>query len=184
MKKSVMKFRFTNLLAIAMVTLFVSACSAGTQTSSPPSADSGAKTSPSKPAGTEQSTEQRGKKKAGGNVVVIIPQDLDYLDPHLAVAAGTAEVLFNVFEGLLKPNEKGELYPAIAESYQVSQDGLTYSFKLRNGVKFHNGNPVTSEDVKFSYERLAGTATGKPLSSAFPAFNRSKLPMRPPLLLS
>ncbi|GAB7056298.1 MULTISPECIES: ABC transporter substrate-binding protein [unclassified Paenibacillus] len=176
MKKSVMKFRFTNLLAIAMVTLFVSACSAGTQTSSPPSADSGAKTSPSKPAGTEQSTEQRGKKKAGGNVVVIIPQDLDYLDPHLAVAAGTAEVLFNVFEGLLKPNEKGELYPAIAESYQVSQDGLTYSFKLRNGVKFHNGNPVTSEDVKFSYERLAGTATGKPLSSAFSSVQSIEAP--------
>lgn len=108
-----------------------------------------------------------GGKKEGGNVVVLIPQDLDYLDPHLAVAAGTSEVLFNVFEGLLKPNEKGELLPAVAESYQVSPDGLTYTFKLRSGVKFHNGNPVTSQDVKFSYDRLAGTATGKPLNPAF-----------------
>ncbi|MHA7964462.1 ABC transporter substrate-binding protein [Paenibacillus sp. CAU 1782] len=108
-----------------------------------------------------------GAKVAGGDVVVVILQDLDYLDPHLAVAAGTNEVLFNVFEGLVKPDEKGELYPAIAESYEVSEDGLNYTFKLRSGVKFHNGQPVTAEDVVFSYSRLAGLDTGKPLQSAF-----------------
>lgn len=116
----------------------------------------------------EIKTEQaKGTKVEGGEVVVIILQDLDYLDPHLAVAAGTNEVLFNVFEGLLKPNEKGELYPAVAESYDVSEDGLTYTFKLRSGVKFHNGNPVTAEDVVYSYSRLAGLDTGKPLQSSF-----------------
>lgn len=107
------------------------------------------------------------KPKEGGKAVVIIPQDLDYLDPHLAVAAGTAEVLFNIYEGLLKPNDKGELYPAVAESYEVSPDGLTYTFKIRSGVKFHNGKTVTSADVKYSYERLAGTKTGKPLTTGY-----------------
>ncbi|XOK59804.1 ABC transporter substrate-binding protein [Paenibacillus elgii] len=103
----------------------------------------------------------------GGSVVVAVPQDPDYLDPHLAVASGTQEMMFNVFEGLLKPNEKGELQPAVAQEYKVSPDGLTYTFTLRDGVKFHNGKTVAAEDVKFSYERLMGKDTGKPLSSAF-----------------
>ncbi|WP_068620839.1 ABC transporter substrate-binding protein [Paenibacillus tuaregi] len=103
----------------------------------------------------------------GGSIVVIVPQDPDYLDPHLAVAAGTSEMMFNVYEGLLKPNEKGEVYPAIAESYEISKDGLTYTFKLRQGIKFHNGNPLTAQDVKYSYDRLAGKDTGKPLQPAF-----------------
>jgi len=115
----------------------------------------------------EPSAAHAAGKKEGGNVVVIIPQDLDYLDPHLAVAAGTHEVLFNVFEGLLKPNEQGDLYPAIAESCEVSPDGLTYTFKLRGGIKFHDGRTVTSADVKYSYDRLAGADTGKPLHAGF-----------------
>ncbi|MNH71300.1 Oligopeptide-binding protein AppA precursor [compost metagenome] len=108
-----------------------------------------------------------GEAAKGGSVVVIVPQDPDYLDPHLAVAAGTSEMMFNVYEGLLKPNEKGEVYPAIAESYEISKDGLTYTFKLRQGVKFHNGNLLTAQDVKYSYDRLAGKDTGKPLQPAF-----------------
>lgn len=112
-------------------------------------------------------TGKPGEAAKGGSVVVIVPQDPDYLDPHLAVAAGTSEMMFNVYEGLLKPNEKGEVYPAIAESYEISKDGLTYTFKLRQGVKFHNGNLLTAQDVKYSYDRLAGKDTGKPLQPAF-----------------
>ncbi|MBJ6360115.1 ABC transporter substrate-binding protein [Paenibacillus sp. MAHUQ-46] len=115
----------------------------------------------------KEDTPAEGDKIEGGNAVVIVPQDPDYLDPHLAVAAGTTEIMFNVFEGLLKPNEKGELYPAVAESYEISPDGLAYTFKLRSGVKFHNGNPVKAEDVKYSYDRLAGADTGKPLNVSF-----------------
>lgn len=92
----------------------------------------------------------------GGSVVVGITQDLDSLDPHKAVAAGTKEVLFNIYEGLVKPNENGDLVPAVASEYQVSEDGKTYTFTLRDGVTFHNGNAVTAEDVKYSIERCAG----------------------------
>lgn len=116
---------------------------------------------------TKTASENEKKTKEGGNVVVAIPQDLDFLDPHLAEAAGTREVLFNVFEGLLKPNNKGELKEALAESYEVSEDGLAYTFHIREGVKFHNGEELTSEDVKYSYEKLAGIKTGKPLYSTF-----------------
>ncbi|MBR4720046.1 MAG: ABC transporter substrate-binding protein [Lachnospiraceae bacterium] len=109
-------------------------------------------------------------RKAGDSskIVVGIPQDLeDSLDPHKAVAAGTREVLFNVFEGLLKPDENGELIPAVAESYTVSDDGLTYTFTIRNGIKFHNGNRVTAEDVKYSIEKSAGMTGEESLIAAF-----------------
>lgn len=127
--------------------------------------------------GTEPSSTAKPEKgTAGGGVVVIVPQDIDFLDPHLAVAAGTSEMLFNVFEGLLKPNEKGETVPAIAESFEVSPDGLVYTFKLRSGVLFHNGKPVTSADVKYSYDRLSGKDTGKPLSPAFSSVESIEAP--------
>ena len=108
------------------------------------------------------------KTEKPSQIVVGIAQDLeDSLDPHKAVAAGTREVLFNVFEGLLKPDENGELIPAVAEGYTVSDDGLVYTFTLRNGVKFHNGNKVTAEDVKYSIEKSAGMTGEESLISAF-----------------
>ena len=95
-------------------------------------------------------------------ITVGIAQDLDdSLDPHKTVKAGTREVMFNVFEGLMKPTPDGDLTPAIAESYTVSEDRKTYTFTLREGVKFHNGDTVTAEDVIWSIERCAAaTETG------------------------
>lgn len=92
----------------------------------------------------------------GGSVIVGITQDLDSLDPHKAVAAGTEEVLFNIYEGLVKPDRDGNLIPAVAESYTMSDDGMSYTFLLREGVKFHDGKPVTAEDVIYSVKRCAG----------------------------
>ncbi|MBF8982073.1 ABC transporter substrate-binding protein [Lutibacter sp. B2] len=103
----------------------------------------------------------------GGNVVMMIEQDMDSLDPHIAASAGTKEVVFNIFEGLVKPDEKGELYPAVAERYEISDDGRTYTFTLRKGIKFHNGDAVTVEDITYSLDRVMGLTTGKPLQSGF-----------------
>lgn len=101
-------------------------------------------------------------------IVVGIQQDLDSLDPHLATAAGTKEVLFNIFEGLVKVNENGELVEAVASEYKISEDGSKYTFTLRDNVKFHNGEAVTAEDVKYSIERNAGLLdASEPLVSAF-----------------
>lgn len=101
----------------------------------------------------------------GGSVVVGIQQDIDSLDPHKATAAGTKEILFNIFEGLVKPDENGNLICAVASDYSISDDGLVYTFTLRDNVKFHNGNTVTGEDVKYSLERAAGLLDGTPLIS-------------------
>lgn len=92
---------------------------------------------------------------SGGAVTVGISQDLDSLDPHKAVYAGTKEVLFNVYEGLVKPTADGDLVPAVAEKFEISNDAKTYTFTLRKGLTFHDGSNVTAEDVKYSIERYA-----------------------------
>lgn len=110
-----------------------------------------------------------GEATYGGSIVVGIQNDLDSLDPHLAGSAGTSEVLFNIFEGLVKPNSEGELIPAVASDYKISEDGMRYTFTLREGVKFHNGDPVTIEDVIYSIKRCAGMLEDQtePLVSAY-----------------
>jgi peptide/nickel transport system substrate-binding protein len=64
--------------------------------------------------------------------------------------------LYALHDALLKPMPGKTMAPSLAESWNMSSDGLTYEFVLRRGVKFHNGEPVTSEDVKFSFERYRG----------------------------
>ena len=93
------------------------------------------------------------KRTEANEICIGIAQDFDSLDPDYMTAAGTKEVLFNVFEGLVKPNADGEIVPAVASEIVKSDDGLSYAFTLREGVKFHNGDPVTMQDVLYSLER-------------------------------
>jgi len=67
-------------------------------------------------------------------------------------------VLYAIHDALVKPMPAGDNTPSLAESWTASKDGLTYEFVLRRGVKFHNGDPVTAEDVKFSFDRYKGAA--------------------------
>ena len=107
------------------------------------------------------------QRAADNEIIVGIAQDLeDSLDPHLSVSAGTREVMFNIYEGLVKPTPDGELTYAVAADSSVSEDGLTYTFPLREGVKFHNGQAVTAEDVVYSITRCADTSEGAPLVPA------------------
>jgi len=67
-------------------------------------------------------------------------------------------VLYAVHDALVKPMPAGENTPSLAESWTASKDGLVYEFVLRKNAKFHNGDPVTADDVKFSFERYKGAA--------------------------
>src|SRR5574342_201652 len=67
-------------------------------------------------------------------------------------------VLYAIHDAVVKPMPAGDNTPSLAESWTASKDGLTYEFVLRKGVKFHNGDPVTAEDVKFSFDRYRGAA--------------------------
>ena len=69
-------------------------------------------------------------------------------------------LLYALHDSLVKPMPGNATAPSLAESWTVSKDGLVYEFVLRRGVKFHNGDPVTAEDVKFSFERYRGALSG------------------------
>src|SRR4030095_1443457 len=64
--------------------------------------------------------------------------------------------LYALHDALVKPMPGNPWAPCLAESWTVSKDGLVYEFVLRKGVRFHNGDPLTAEDVKFSFERYKG----------------------------
>ena len=105
--------------------------------------------------GNTQKTGAEARKDAN-EIVVGIAQDLSSsLSPYQLSSAGTREIMFNVFEGLYKTDSTGDFKPALATDYTVSSDGLTYTFTLRDGVKFHNGATVTAHDVIYSYETCA-----------------------------
>ena len=70
-------------------------------------------------------------------------------------------VLYAIHDALVKPMPGGLNTPSLAESWSASKDGLTYEFVLRKGAKFHNGDPVTAEDVKFSFQRYKGSRAFK-----------------------
>jgi peptide/nickel transport system substrate-binding protein len=77
-----------------------------------------------------------------------------HLDPTAGAASAIREVTYaNIYEGLTRINRKGQVQPGLAESWTVTPDGLTYTFKLIAGVKFHDGTPFDCAIVKFSYER-------------------------------
>jgi len=98
---------------------------------------------------------EAGEATTGGSVVVGMTQDLVSLDPHVQTDAGTRNVVFNLFEGLVKPTSNGDLVPAVASAYEILEDGKVYSFTLREGITFHDGSQVTVEDIKYSIDRYA-----------------------------
>lgn len=122
-------------------------------------------------------TSSSGEPVNGGEIVIGISQDLgDSLDPYQMTAAGTREVLFNVYEGLVKPNKDGEFIPAVAaELPAISEDGLVYTFPLRENVKFHNGAVVTAEDVVASFQTCAATTVDTALAAALSAVKEVKV---------
>ena len=108
--------------------------------------------------------------KQGGSAVVTFNNDLTTLDPQVGYDWQNWSVIKSIFDGLMdyKPGST-ELEPDLAKSYTVSDDGLTYTFVLRDGIKFHNGRAVTSADVKYSLERAVRPATQSPGGGYFSA---------------
>jgi peptide/nickel transport system substrate-binding protein len=80
-----------------------------------------------------------------------------WFDPAESTGLLTAFIFYYALhDALVKPMPGKPMAPSLAESWSVSADGLTYEFVLRQGVRFHNGDPVTADDVKFSFERYRG----------------------------
>ncbi|MCR4266235.1 ABC transporter substrate-binding protein [Nitratireductor sp. ZSWI3] len=91
---------------------------------------------------------------ARADLVVGVVLEPPHLDPTASAAAAIDEILYaNVFQGLTRIGRNGEVLPALAESWTVSDDGKTYTFTLHSDVKFHDGTSFDAEDVKFSLDR-------------------------------
>jgi peptide/nickel transport system substrate-binding protein/oligopeptide transport system substrate-binding protein len=84
------------------------------------------------------------------------------LDPAFATDIYSITIIQQVFEGLVQFDKDLNVIPAIAKSWKISHDGLTYTFTLREGVKFHSGKNVTAQDVVYSFTRIADPSTKSP----------------------
>ena len=106
---------------------------------------------------------QRG---GGGRIVFANGSAYDTMDPHATFDVGRVAYRLNCYDGLMRwVDNPPKLEPWLAESYTTSEDGKTYTFKLREGVTFHDGAPLTAEDVVYSMERILAVKKG-----AFPLF--------------
>lgn len=152
-----MKKLFALLLAVAMV---LSLCACGstqsTETTSAPAANN-------TPAASENNNAAEPVATKDTAVVATSEEPYRFFAQSKQSCSGADNmVLSNVYDCLLRLEADGSLSPALAESYDVSDDGLEYTFHLRKGVKFHNGVEMTAEDVKFTfdygYEGPIGTA--------------------------
>jgi peptide/nickel transport system substrate-binding protein len=106
--------------------------------------------------------------KQGGAAIVAFNNELSTLDPQIGYDWQNWSVIKSIFDGLMdyKPGTT-ELEPDLAESYTISDDGQTYTFKLRDDIKFHNGRAMTAGDIKYSVERAINPATQGPGAGFF-----------------
>ena len=90
--------------------------------------------------------------KKGGTLTMAIRKDIRILNPLVRTSSTDASIRGLMFESLLTLDENGKIQPNLAESWKISEDGRLYTFKIRQGVKFHNGQEMTAEDLKFAID--------------------------------
>ncbi len=95
----------------------------------------------------------------GGTLVYGLYAEPDSLDPHVTGQGHAHLVMRNVFETLIKKDANNEYQPCLASSWEISDDGLVYTFHLRKDVKFHDGTPFNAEAVKFNFDRILDPET-------------------------
>lgn len=138
--------RYYLLLMTVVSAIVLGACA---PTASVPAAPS---ESDSSSAETVEAT--AGEPVSGGEITFAIAAEPDGIDSHLAAYANAFLINRNVCDTLLAKSQDGELVPSLATSWAVSEDGLTYTFTLREDVTFTDGTPLNAEAVKFNFERV------------------------------
>lgn len=148
--------KMKNIAAVAMA-----GCMAASLAACGGSASSAASTETSTAASTEAATGEESTGTASGFTVQYGPNP-ETLDPALNSSIDGANTLITVFEPLLLIDENNEVIPGQAESYTVSEDGLTWTFTMRDGLKWSDGSDLTAKDFEYSFKRLAAPDTAAP----------------------
>lgn len=137
------------LVALFLAVLLLTAAGCGGQ----PTAPGGGAGSPA-PAGSQSAGNVPGGPQPGGKLIVGMQYEPVTLDPHVSGQANAFRILINALDSLVYVDDKGKPHPALAESWEATPDGKQYTFKLRKGVKFHDGTPLNAQAVKFSFDRI------------------------------
>jgi peptide/nickel transport system substrate-binding protein len=140
---------------IATAAIVVAACGGTTATTAPESAAPPASVEPGATTAPATEAPAVGEPKAGGTLVVALSGDINRTDPALVDDANSTWVAQQVEETLLtlKPGTADEIVPGLASEYTISPDGLQYTFKIREGIKFHDGTPLDAAAVKANFDR-------------------------------
>jgi peptide/nickel transport system substrate-binding protein len=107
----------------------------------------------------EESPATEGPSLEGGKLIYGLTLDPSGIDPHVNASSELGIPLTSVYDTLVWQDLSGEFVPGLAKSWEISDDGLTYTFHLRDDVSFHDGTPFNAPAVKFNLDRIADPAT-------------------------
>ena len=154
-----MKKRIKNracAVVLSMIMLGLSGCGGGSATSG--STQAGAVTTEAEAGAATESSKSR-------DFVYVCGTEPTTLDPHLINDNATARAAFQIYETLVRRGTDSSIQPGLAESWTTSEDGTVWTFKLRQGVKFQDGETFNAEAVKYNIERLKNPETAAPKAS-------------------
>lgn len=168
-------------LALCLTVSAFAGCTSGTSssTSGESSTASGeSSTAESSAASGESSTEESSTAETGfpenavedGEITINLVQEPPEMNTITTTSTGSMNILRHIMDGLVMLNQNDEPVPAIAESWEISNDGLTYTFKLRQDAKWTNGDPVTAKDFVFAWNQLFTAETAADYASTWAGY--------------
>ena len=125
---------------------------------------------------TTEASSSTESASGGGTMIWVGHQEVSGLSPNDAGPTVQWAMISNIHDPMLLLDENYELIPTLAESYEATPDGLSYTFKLRQGVKFHDGTDFTAKDVKYTFEFYADAETGSTLANNFQGMESVEAP--------
>ncbi len=149
------KTRWRIIILLLILSLAAAACSEGESVDvGDATTSTAAETTQAPSDDTSAPSDTTAPPAAAAILIAAQGSEPDQLDPHMTSAYASFQVLENVYDTLVQPGADLSMEPALAESWEISSDNLTWTFTLRDGVKFHNGRDLVAQDVVYSFERI------------------------------
>jgi peptide/nickel transport system substrate-binding protein len=160
------KFVWIVLATLTILALGLTACQTAAEPTQAP-VEQPAEEPAATEAPVEEPAAEPGEPKYGGSLSFAMKEDVTSMDPLKAIQYGDIRLNILVAQQLVAPNRAGEFVGVLAESWETSEDGKEWTFHLRPGVKFHNGEDLTAESVKYVFDRILAEESGAALRSTF-----------------